>query len=180
MITYFLRENKGQLFTRETTVKTILIVIPDHKVCIMQSPLSPHIYVTHCAFTLQRHTTYNCRCITQVTYAPIEVRLAQNNDISKFIKPGVLADAHLVSWNCFCLGSWCVCMCPPPRAIITTHVKWTCNNRLNKWMPSLGDKGSNKLVSTSYCRTQNKDWTLVGHSLKVGTSLQLHPIVNVQ
>ena len=51
-------------------------------------------------------------------------------------KPGTRwpkTGACLVSRNHFCAGCVCVFVWLPPRAQITTNVKWSCSDRLNKF-----------------------------------------------
>ena len=43
------------------------------------------------------------------------------------------ACAHLVSWNHFICKRWCMCVCLPPRELITSHVKRTRNNWIRQF-----------------------------------------------
>ena len=53
--------------------------------------------------------------------------MSLSNDIN-FVKPGAhrpQAGARLVSWNCFCADVCMrVCVCLPPRLLITSGVMW--------------------------------------------------------
>ena len=65
----------------------------------------------------------------------ISLKIIYTISFYHIIKPGVrrpVAGARLVSWKCFCVDI-CMCVCPPPRLLITSGVMWTPCDWLNKF-----------------------------------------------
>ena len=92
--------------------------------------------------------------------------------MAMLVKPGVhslwpctwfheIVLAHVLVCLCVCV-SVCVCVCvsPPPRLLITSHVKGTCNNRIIKiygYSISLYDTAVDKLNRHGLSNTAGRE-----------------------